>query len=166
MKTSRIHETGVFARQKQQGVPTILPNRSVEARHLTTGLLTALMLADAIVGSASDVANGLATHTSFQQAHDDLTAGKTILLLRVTNVENLTLSKRFNVRGLGYDSQLNGNITVQGTCDYSSWAGLRFGGVVTHQAGADGNLYSGCFFANDPQATDSGTGNYFDGVIE
>ena len=150
--------------QRQQEPSNILPQHSVDIWQLSPAVLAALG-ADAIVGDLADVATGLANYTSFQAAHDDLSAGATILLLKSTpNTETLTISKRISVLGFGYDSQLNGAVTV--TTNYSDWKGIRFGGTLTCSGISNGNLFSGCFFFADPQTTDTGTGNYFSGVIE
>ena len=151
-------------RQKQQAPFNVLPQQSVDLGQLSPSVL-AIFGADAIVGSPADVAAGMANYSSFQNAHDAVTTGSTILLLKsIPNTEVLTISKQISVLGLGYGSQLNGAVTI--TTVYSDWKSIRFGGVLTCSVISVGNLFSGCFFVADPAATDMGAGNYFDGVIE
>lgn len=81
---------GRSVRQKTVSVDHIIPDGSIEERHLSDQLLQFLASAgrsisfDGILGSSADVANGKADFSDPQVAHNTLPEGSSILVLRNT----------------------------------------------------------------------------------
>lgn len=70
----------------------------------------------ATVGSAAQVASGVATHTSIDTAIAGATAGDKILVLPNTYTESVTWSASdITLEGSGHTTILNGNLTLSGT---------------------------------------------------
>lgn len=117
-------------------------------------------LYDAIVGTASQVTIGAATHTSLQAAHDAVVAGSNILVLNnVTLSGNTSLSKRIMVTGKGPGSVLSGNLTIASGALGSVIKWLKVSGNVTFSAGANKCFMTDCYmtgtFTNDPSNLDN-----------
>ena len=82
---------------------------------------------EAIVGTASQVAGGLATTASLQDAIDTLAEGSRILVLSGTYAGNVTLSKNnMTIEGKGRLTVLSGNLSVSG--QGNQILGLKVGG--------------------------------------
>ena len=157
----------LYLKSPQQSPNILLPNQTVGIKNILQGTILQLVSADAIVGTGTDLSNGLATHTSLQAAHDSLVAGQKIRILKVTLSENITITKRLFIDGMyGYDSQLNGTFTINSGVQFMICRALRFGGTVTIQNGANGNQLRESFFATDQAGNNAGLGNILDGVIE
>lgn len=113
------------------------------------------------VGTAAQVAEGVATHTSLQTAiNASVAGGKITVLGGVSSTENIILNKRILIVGEGYDSYINGTFTLNGS-DFSTLKNIRVNQFIV-SAGSDGNIIENCFWATNP--TDSGTGNIIVGV--
>jgi hypothetical protein len=105
-----------------------LPNETLEMRMLADSARI-ILAADAIVGSAADVTYGRATHSSIQSAINDLVDSSRILILAGTYTENITVNKRIQILGVGYDSFINGTFNITG--DKSITRDIRINGNVT-----------------------------------
>lgn len=81
---------GRSVRQKTVSVDNVIPDKSIQERHLSEELLQFVAAAgksikfDGILGSASDVISGAADFSDPQVAHDTLLEGSSILVLRNT----------------------------------------------------------------------------------
>lgn len=114
---------------------------------------------DAVVGSAAQVAAGLAQFTSLQTAINTVSAGDKILLLQGTYAENITVSKKVMIEGKGHGSYINGTLTFDANSDYSLVKWLKVSGNITLQAGADGIFLRECWQATGSSVTDNGLAN-------
>lgn len=128
---------------------------------------------NAIIGSALQVAEGKATHTTFASvfASPGFGHGWTILVLPGTYNEGLvTITKRVHIHGMGLDSILNGSIVFEGNFDPggdsegSSLKLMRILGHITLQAGANVINISDFWCASSTIITDNGAGNYILGL--
>ena len=115
--------------------------------------LKALFGYDAIVGSASG-----ATHQTIGDAITAVSSGATILVLSGTYTENLSLSKRLSIYGIGYSTQVSGSITLASGSSYSHVRGMRFSTGITINSGVTGCFIHECWQATGQTITDSGTG--------
>lgn len=160
-----ILNTGVVVQQDQQApFPFVLPQRSVEVSHLTPVARLSLQTADAVVGSATDVANGVATNTSIQSAvnYVNTFGGGKILVLDSTYVENVTVPSNVFMEGMGYAVYVQGSITFTGDCSLVRC--LRHQDVVFN-AGTDRNGLTDTWVEVGYSITNSGLpGNYWTGV--
>lgn len=118
-------------------------------------------LADFVVGSAAQVANGTATHTTLTDAITAAVAGQSILVLNnVSITDTVTVNKKLHIAGKGNGSSVTGSLTVTSAGAKSSFDMLRFSSSITFQASADycfGRLWqaNGQTFSNDPSNTSS-----------
>lgn len=157
MPQNTIVQDGIsVSQQTDADLSAIVPDRSLNIEKMSLAAINQLLTFDAVVGTAQDVLNGIAQYTTLQSAVTAVSADGRILLLPGTYVENVTVSKRVYVHGQGYGSYVNGTITCDSSCDYSTFMNLRNSQFIL-QAGADGNVLMGCFSALAP--TDAGTGN-------
>ena len=117
------------------------------------------VFSDIIVGPASYVSGGYATHTTVQGAIDSASTGQKITVLEGTYVENLTINKKVMIEGKGHGSFVNGTITFGNASDYSLVKWIKIGGNVTLSAGADGIFLRECWQTTGATVTDNGAGN-------
>lgn len=113
---------------------------------------------DSVVGSAGQVTNGMATHSSITSAIAAISAGQTIFVLPGSYTENITINKQLQLIGIGKATAITGNISF--TADYSIIEKLSFTGDLSFSAAADGNQITRCFVQNAMVYSDLGTGNY------
>lgn len=104
-------------------------------------------LYERVVGSATDVTNGVATDSTIAAAITAASAGDSILILNsYTGTENITVSKQLNIAGQGKGSFINGTVTFDSSSDKSTFSNVRVAGKVTLDSGADqcflGNIWS------------------------
>lgn len=132
-----------------------LPNSTLEVR-MVSDSAKAIMVADAIVGSAADVTYGRATHSSIQSAINAVVDGMRILVLAGTYTENITLNKRIKLEGVGYDSYVNG--TALFSANACTVRDIRIDGNITI-SGNDNRLEG--FQTQASTVTDSGTDNLY-----
>ncbi len=109
---------------------------------------------DAVVGTASDVLNGAATHDSLNQAITDLPVGGKILLV-ATVTENVTLNKKATIQGKGHGTSVSGTFTLTSGADYSTVSNLRFGGNLT--VNSTGTFIRDCYLAAAATMTEAGS---------
>jgi len=150
--------TGVIVRQEQAAVnPVILPNQSVTANQLTPAARISLQNASLVVGSAADVANGIADYSSIVAAEAALPNGGKILVRNTyTAAEALTsTASNLHIEGQGHLTVLGG-LTFSG--DYNSIINLKHGDLF-FGAGSDKNLVNGTWLASGATVTDNGLGN-------
>jgi hypothetical protein len=120
-------------------------------------------LANIMVGTTADVANGTAQYSSLQSAVTAAGTGAVIVVLTgVSITENVTISKRVNISGVGgYDSFINGTVTCAVGCSFTQISGIRVTQFILN-SGANGNIIGPAFWSTD--YLDLGTGNSISGV--
>lgn len=123
-------------------------------------------LYDAVVGSASQVTAGGAQFSSLTTALAAIPAGGNILLLKGSYTENIIIDKQCNIDGQGRGSIINGTLQITTNSDYSSLNKLKFGGNITIDAGATGNVLLGFWLGSGFTMTDNGTDSLVLGVTE
>lgn len=122
------------------------------------------MLSDIWVGTAADVAGGYANYSTLSAAIAAAQTGQSIRIRpNITITENVTIDKRISIEGSGYDSFLSGTVTCDTLCDYSLLKNFRCTQFIFN-AGADGNIVTGCFFTS--AVSDSGIGNNVSGCVQ
>lgn len=137
---------------------------SVDTSSTNTGRLTATN--GVVVGSAAQVAAGVADYSSISAALAAANAGDVITVLKGTYVESVTMTRENHIRGQGYSTVVTGTWTISGTCNYASVCSLRFNGNVVVSSGATGNLITDFWIASSSSVTDSGTNTLYVGIQE
>ncbi|MGE3682389.1 MAG: hypothetical protein AB7G93_11745 [Bdellovibrionales bacterium] len=114
---------GRSVRQKTVSVDNVIPDKSIQERHLSDELLQFVAAAgksikfDGILGSVADVASGAADFSNPQVAHDTLPEGSSILVLRNTFTGPAGGSEVFlnKTEVSNSDAGLDGNSNLFGT---------------------------------------------------
>jgi len=113
---------------------------------------------DFVVGTSSQVTNGVATHSSLQTAITQASDNSKILVLKGYNVsENVTINKTINIEGEGRTSVLTGNLTLDVNCDFTTIRDIRVTGNVVFNVGSSFNFLRECWVGGT--VTDNGTSN-------
>lgn len=84
----------------------------------------------AVVGSPTQVTNGLANYSSIQAAHDAISYG-IILILAGTYTENLVLTKPLTLVGQGASTIIDGTVNLNSGASYMNISLVFFNGNVT-----------------------------------
>lgn len=153
---------GLIVQQNQNyAYPLNLPNSSILYTMLQPAIRADLMGADAVVGLAADVTNGRADYSSIQSAITAVTAngGSRILVLPGTYTENVSLSAKMNIRGVGSVSYLNGTFTLASGASLSMIKWIRFGDNITINSGVNNCFLRECWQITGKTITNSGTNN-------
>lgn len=109
----------------------------------------------AVVGSAAQVTDKVATHSSLQQAIDDAPSGQSIFVMPGTYSENITLNKQLAIIGSGRGTIVNGTWQIVSGSNYSMVKFLKFMDNATIAAGTLGNNISDFWIANGKTVTDN-----------
>lgn len=109
----------------------------------------------AVVGSAAQVATGIATHFDLQTAINDTPSGREIFVLSGTYTGTFTLNKQIAILGEGRGCNINGTFTIQSGSDYSILKFVRFADNVVIDATAVGNIVTDFWIANGKTVTDN-----------
>ena len=162
-------QAGIIVKSPQQGSPFTIPQGSIFISQLATSLSSLIMPGqyNAVVGSAADVTNGIATHSSLNTAINDplVPSGGHIYWRNVVLTETVTVSKTIKVMGSGSGSQLNGAITFTNASIRSHFTSMNFvTGSVTINVGASGNIFQPIWRAVAVVYTDNGTDTLKDEV--
>lgn len=113
----------------------------------------------AIVGSSAQVTAGDAQYSSIQAAVTAAPAGQKIVILSGSYTENVTISKKITIEGQGHTTYLNGNLTFDGSSDYSLLRGIKIGGNLSLSSGADGIFITETWLGSSSVLSNSGSGN-------
>lgn len=108
----------------------------------------------AVVGTPTDLAANVATHTDLQSAINDVNAGEKIKVLPGTFAGAVNVNKRVYIEGSGYDTNINGAVTFSTSFCYVKE--FRFGDSLTLDGASKGNIVAYCW--QDPAETFSDTG--------
>lgn len=122
-----------------------------------------------IVGSAADVAAGLATDDLIASAITAASAGNRILLLpSYVGTENITVSKKLYITGLGNNSVITGTVTFNSSSDYSYLTNCKVTDTITLESGADGVYVDNIWLASTKSFSiaDDVTGEYVTAIQE
>lgn len=119
-----------------------------------------LAMYDAVVGSAGQVASGVATHSSINTAIGALSAGNSLFILEGTYTENVSLDKQLKVRGEGKGSIISGTWTCTTGADQADIQSLKITDNITFNSGATGIFMTFVHQATGKTLTDNGTDNY------
>lgn len=92
---------------------------------------------DIVIGSAAEVTSGAATHSTWSAAIAAATAGDNVLVLSGSWTETISISKRLNISGAGYDSVMDGTVTFTSGAVGSRLTNVRVTDDITLNAGAN-----------------------------
>jgi pectin methylesterase-like acyl-CoA thioesterase len=142
-----------------------LPNSTLEMR-MVSDSARAILAAEAIVGTAADVTYGRATHSTIQSAVDSVANGGRIFVTAGTYTESVTINKRVNMFGVGYDSVLAGTLSfTAGAANFSKVTNMRFTGSASNVTINASYVYLWDFHINLPASiNDLGTSNAVFGI--
>lgn len=121
---------------------------------------------DAIAGSAQEVTDGAATHSTVQAAHDAVSTGGRILILNGTFTENLSVSKQVTIEGKGRSSVINGTVTFTSAADYSMLRSCKVANDITLNSGADAIYVKEIWLASGKTFIDNGSANVLEAIQE
>lgn len=103
-----------------------------------------------IVGSTSQVEQGIANYDNLTNAITEALEGSKITVLSgVNTTETILLDKRLTIEGQGYDSRINGTFTFLSTADFATVRGLYVNQLI-FQSGAVGIQAVDCFWDTNP----------------
>jgi len=155
---------GRIAVQKDQSASVYIADNSISPKMLS-GAVKRYINVIAIVGTASDVSDGIADYTSIQAAHDAVTEPGVIVALSGTYTETITWSKSdLILEGAGRSTNIVGAMVSTG--DYNHFRDLRLDGNFTFNAGSDGNMLRSFWHSSGSTITDNGSGNSIQGILE
>jgi len=112
---------------------------------------------DAILGSTAEVAGGIATHDSFDDAAIAIATGEVMLVLPGTHSCGGTLANNIYIKGMGRGSVLDCSLTIDATQSFTWLHGVKFTDDVVIATGSGGNVVNPVWFANG-----KGTQNFGD----
>jgi hypothetical protein len=116
-----------------------------------------------VVGNAQQVAIGLATHSSLQDAISSAGNNTRIKVLTCTITENVTLSQSdVTIEGDGRNSVLSGDLTISGNNVIIEK--MRITGDVT--ISGNSNFLDKVWLSNSSNLTDNGENNSITGILE
>ena len=123
-------------------------------------------LYDAVVGTATQVLEGKATHSVLATAISAISSGGSIFLLDGTFTENITLTKKIYLEGKGNGSVLSGTLQFSTSSDYCTIKNIKVTGNITIDSDVSGVFLTEIFTTSSNTITDSGTGNWVFGIEE
>ena len=125
--------------------------------------VTMIASGELIVGSATQVSAGKATHSTLSFAIADAVAGDTIYILEldapITESSTITLNKRVTLVGKGNGSEISDDIVMASTASKSLIKNIRFGQDITVQASCNNIIMTDCWASSTSNFTDDGTNN-------
>lgn len=116
-------------------------------------------LHEAIVGSATQVTLGTATHSTVTAAIADLATDGQLTILKGTYVENVIVTKRLKIQGQSYGTLISGTWTHAASSAFSDVGGMKIGDNIVFDVGANGIFFRHIFLAAGKTVTDNGTAN-------
>jgi len=108
-----------------------------------------------VVGDAGDVTAGRATHTLISTAQAAASDGDKIILLNKTITENITITKKLFIEGIGNSSIIDGTVQFSAGCGKSMFKFLKFNDDVTVDNGVVDLIITDCWIANTKSITDN-----------
>lgn len=126
-----------------------------------TNSLRLVSIYDAIVGNATQVASGQATHTSLTAALAAVpNPGGRIFILNYTSTETVNIAQNVYIEGRGFQSVISGNITFASGSSYGVFKNVQVNGSVVFNAGTTAIFFTENWLTTGMTVTDNGTGNY------
>lgn len=121
-----------------------------------------------IVGTATQVSNGLAGYSTVGAAITAATAGDRILILQNTYSENVTVAKKLYFEGTGEAAVVSGTWTWASGSNYSGLSGIKVTGNMTFNSTVDGVQVEKVWFSTGSTFVDNTTTTYniYQGFIE
>lgn len=120
-----------------------------------------------IVGSAAQVTAGTAQYSTIASAITAASAGDRVLILPAySGTENVTVSKKLFISGLGHTSVITGTVTFSSAADYSKLTNVKVTDTITLDSGADGIYVTDIWLASGKTFTNNGSGNYLMAIQE
>ena len=105
------------------------------------------------------------THTTIGAAITAASNDDTILIMAGTYTENVSVSKRLFIDGIGYGAYINGTLTFTSGSIYSIMNNFRVATSITMDSGSNYNQVLGYILdAALTALVDNGTGNYLRGI--
>jgi len=133
------------------------------APYADLAFVTMIASGELIVGSATQVSAGTATHTTLSAAIADAYEGNMIYVLEldspITEGSTITLNKRVTIIGKGNGSEISDNFVMASTASKSLIKNLKFGQDITVQASCNNVIVTDCWADSTSVFTDSGTNN-------
>ena len=83
-----------------------------------------------------------------------------------TFVENITVTKKLKLDGLGHGTVLDGTVTFTNTSLYSSLKDVKVTGDITLDSGADGIFIKEVWLSAGSTLVDNGNGNLLEAIVE
>jgi len=111
-----------------------------------------------VVGDSGDVFLGNATHSTLASAITFAAVGSKIILLNRTFTENIVLSKKLTIEGVGNSSNIDGTVDFQAGSGKGAVHNLRFGGNVTVDSGVTDLIITNNWTASGVTITDNNPG--------
>lgn len=156
MQPSQLQPGIAIAQETQGDVEFFVPDRVIDVIKLTPAAIAALTFYDAIVGPALSPVVG---YTSVQTAINTVPAGGTILILKGTYTETITLSQEVHLWGMGRSTILNGTVTIQSAASFSSILNLKFANSITLNGSCNGCFVQACWQSDGFVISNSGSAN-------
>ena len=135
MSTEDLGNGRVLQRPDQAGVRDQIPLGSVEFKHLGADVKKQLTGSDYdfVVGSAADLAAGIATHDDFPAVVAVANPGDSVRILKtyVPPPGAIVLTKKLQIKGQGNDSNITATgdtFTIAPANNFGHMDGVRFGG--------------------------------------
>lgn len=160
---------GLYASQAQQSPQNTLSANSISTDMLAPDLRAKFgrsFFADAVVGSASALSLGYATHTSITSAIASLpTSGGIIYVLAGTYGESITIGSsvtNMHIFGVGNASVISGNLSISGNNNLIR--ALRVSGAISTSGRY--NFIKEIWMPNTGTLTDSGVDNVYEVIRE
>lgn len=138
-----------------QALPSVLGALSSDA----SGNLYWVNDYDAVVGSPAQVTSGMATHSTIGAALTAVGADGIVKVLRGSFTENVTVSQRQQLLGMGVGTQVTGNLSLVAV-DKAYISGMNFSGDVTFDSATTETSMIESYVANTSVVTDNGSGNF------
>lgn len=156
MKIRRLSRYTVAKQISQASIPVRVEAQSYQLLKL---------LYPQIVGSAAQVASGIATQSSIQTAVNLAATDTTVLILPGTYTENVTISNGITLLAYGRSVVLTGNISFASTCFYANVSAFRLVGNISFAASSKGNFFR-CWQSSAGTFADLGIDNEYSIIQE
>lgn len=140
-------------------LPPALPSTLAALSADTAGNMYWVNDYDAVAGSSAQVASGMATHASIGAALTAAGVDGIVKVLRGTFTENVTISMRQRLIGMGVIATISGNLSLVGV-DKAYVSGVNVTGDITLDASTTESMIIESYCALSSDVNDNGSGNY------
>lgn len=140
-------------------LPSALPSTLAALSSDSAGNMYWVNDYDAVAGSSAQVTSGMATHASIGAALTAAGVDGIVKVLRGTFTENVTISSRQRLIGMGVTSTISGDLSLVGV-DKAYVSGVNVTGNVTLDSATTESMVIESYCALSSAVTDNGSGNY------